>query len=154
MTEKIRRHYTLHQSTILKIEELAKEKATSKSDIVDRSIASYYKEREEKYKEVKQMISDLLDEKLASTNETLKRIWLTGNVIDRHTQMLVEFWNYHFYIEEFIDETRIHDDLISREDSEAKPIELAEKLIKERINGKRNSKLERLEKQEQADAKS
>ncbi|UDK94873.1 hypothetical protein EYB33_00535 (plasmid) [Lysinibacillus sphaericus] len=28
--------------------------------------------------------------------EDLKRVRVTGNVIDRNTQMLLEFWNHYF----------------------------------------------------------
>ncbi len=144
MNNKISKHFSLYESSIEKVKEMAKEKDASHSAIVELAIASYYKEKEEKYQVVKKMLSDLLDEKVKSIEKTLDRVWVTGNIIDGNTKMLVEFWNHHFFVDDagIEDEDKVHETLISTEKTKTKALIQAEQLNKDRIKGHRQRKLE------------
>src|SRR5699024_9199966 len=121
--------------TIEKVQTIADEKHVSQSDAITEAIEHYDAERDEKYVVFKMMVSDLLDEKLATMQEKLQRIQVTGNVVDRDTKILLEFMNHYYLINEF-------KDLITTEKYKTNGMQQAEDLIQKRIHKHRQKKLD------------
>ncbi|GAB3043977.1 hypothetical protein [Virgibacillus ainsalahensis] len=132
---KQRLHVRLSPDTIEKIQTIAAEKHVSQADAITEAIDHYDAERDEKYVVFKNMISDLMDEKLATMQDKLHRIQVTGNVVDRDTKILLEFMNHYYLINEF-------KDLITTEKYKTNGMQQAEDLIQKRIHKYGQKKLD------------
>ncbi|WP_156418724.1 hypothetical protein [Lentibacillus amyloliquefaciens] len=139
---KQRLHVRLAPGTIEKIQTIADEKHVSQADAITEAIDHFYADRDEKYVVFKDMISDLMDEKLATMQDKLHRIQVTGNVVDRDTKILLEFMNHYYLINEF-------KDLITTEKYKTNGMQQAEDLIQKRIHKHRQKKLDYEKRKEQ-----
>ncbi|GLO65053.1 hypothetical protein [Oceanobacillus kimchii] len=142
-------YFLLTPSTKAKIQTIADEKNVSQADVITATIEHYYADREEEYVVFKNMISDLMDEKLATIQDKLHRIQVTGNVVDRDTKILLEFMNHYYLINEF-------KDLITTEKYKTNGMQQAEDLIQKRIHKHRQKKLDyekrKAQKQQESEA--
>ncbi|TFJ93108.1 hypothetical protein [Lentibacillus salicampi] len=139
---KQRLHARLSPDTVEKIQTIADEKHVSQADAITKAIDHFYADRDEKYVVFKDMISDLMDEKLAAMQDKLHRIQVTGNVVDRDTKILLEFVNHYYLINEF-------KDLITTEKYKTNGMQQAEDLIQKRIHKHRQKKLDYEKRKEQ-----
>jgi len=139
---KQRLHVRLAPGTIEKIQTIADEKHVSQADAITEAIDYFYADRDENYVVFKDMISDLMDEKLAAMQDKLHRIQVTGNVVDRDTKILLEFMNHYYLINEF-------KDLITTEKYKTNGMQQAEDLIQKRIHKHRQKKLDYEKRKEQ-----
>src|SRR5699024_11074953 len=128
-------YFLLSPATKDKIQTIADEKNESQADVIAEAIDHFYADRDEKYVVFKDMISDLMDEKLAAMQDKLHRIQVTGNVVDRDTKILLEFVNHYYLINEF-------KDLITTENYKTNRMQQAEDLIQIRIYIHRQKKLD------------
>lgn len=147
MSKKLERKYHITQNQLDKIKELSSEKNISYSQVVGLAIDHLYKNKEQEYHLMKNMFSELIDEKLSHLHEVLNKVWVTGNVIDKNTKMEQEFWNHYFLVEE-------PDVLGSTEKYKSEQLIEAEKLIKDRIAHNRQRKLEWEEKRKKVSTES
>jgi len=134
-TTKQRLHVRLAPEIIEKIKTIAAENHSSQADVITEAIEQYDAERNEKYVVFKNMIADLLDEKLEAMEDKLQRIQVTGNVVDRDTKILLEFMNHYYLMNEF-------KDLITTEKYKTNGMQQAEDLIQKRIHKHRQKKLD------------
>lgn len=134
MNHKQIKNLSLRLTTIEKIKVLSDQEGEFESAIVDRAIEAYYKDKEEYYHMMKEMISEVFDEKFSNIDEKMKRIWLTGNVIDRHTKMMMEFWNHYFVVGNF-------DMFASTKQIKSSMLDEAERIVKGDIQAQRKRKL-------------
>ncbi|WP_010529468.1 hypothetical protein [Lentibacillus jeotgali] len=132
---KQRLHVRLAPNTVERVKTIAAEKHVSQADVITEAIDHYYADRDEKYVVFKDMISDLMDEKLATMQDKLHRIQVTGNVVDRDTKILLEFMNHYYLINEF-------KDLITTEKYKTNGMQQAEDLIQKRIHKHHQKKLD------------
>ncbi|WP_200411861.1 MULTISPECIES: hypothetical protein [Virgibacillus] len=142
-------YFLLSPATKDKIQTIADEKHLSQADVITETIDHYYAHRDEKYVVFKNIISDLMDEKLAAIQDKLHRIQVTGNVVDRDTKILLEFMNHYYLINEF-------KDLITTEKYKTNGMQQAEDLIQKRIHKHRQKKLDyekrKAQKQQESEA--
>ncbi|WP_010529080.1 hypothetical protein [Lentibacillus jeotgali] len=134
-TTKQRLHVRLVPDIIEKIQTIAAENHSSQADVITEAIEHYDAERNEKYVVFKNMIADLLDEKLEAMEDKLQSIQVTGNVVDRDTKILLEFMNHYYLMNEF-------KDLITTEKYKTNGMQQAEDLIQKRIHKHRQKKLD------------
>ncbi|WP_088051882.1 hypothetical protein [Virgibacillus dakarensis] len=135
-------YFLLSQATKEKIKAIAAEKHVSQADVITTAIDHYYADCEEEYVVSKNMITDLIDEKLETMQERLHRIQVTGNVIDRDNKILLEFMNHYYLMNGF-------KDLITTEKYKTNGIQQAENLIQKRIHKQRQKKLDYEKRKEQ-----
>jgi len=135
-------YFLLNPVTKDRIQTIAGEKNVSQADVITEAIDHFYADRDEKYGVFKNMISDLMDEKLAAMQDKLHRIQVTGNVVDRDTKILLEFMNHYYLINEF-------KDLITTEKYKTNGMQQAEDLIQKRIHKHRQKKLDYEKRKEQ-----
>jgi|SRR5699024_5263120 len=128
-------YFLLSPATKDKIQAIAGEKNVSQADVITEAIDHFYADRDEEYVVLKNMISGLMDEKLAAMQDKLHRIQVTSNVVDRDTKILLEFMNHYYLINEF-------KDLITTEKYKTNGMQQAEDLIQKRIHKHRQKKLD------------
>jgi len=128
-------YFLLSPVTKDRIQTIAEGKHVSQADVITEAIDHYYADRAEDYVVFKNMISDLMDKKIAAIQDKLQRIQVTGNVVDRDTKILLEFMNHYYLMNEF-------KDLITTEKYKTNGMQQAEDLIQKRIHKHRQKKLD------------
>lgn len=124
---KIKKSYRFNKKIITKIEQLAIEKKISHTAAIEYMIGYYFENRSKQQNELIRMILEM--------KEDLKRIRVTGNVIDRDTKMMLEFWNHHFVVNDF-------KELATTEKYKTEELKEAETLVKKRIAHNRQRKID------------
>lgn len=122
MTRKQRKNIMLSPETIDNIIEKSNQQSLSHSQVIENILNEYFEK-------------DPLEEKINEMNKLLKRVWLTGNVIDRHTKMMIEFWNHYFFVKKF-------DAFATTEKVKRDEIIQSENLIRKRIAESRQRKID------------
>lgn len=121
-------YYRLSNDTKEKIKMLAQEKKMSHADAIEYMVESFFENRSEEHK--------ALDEKLKTLIEDMERMRVIANVIDRNTQMMLEFWNHYFIANEF--------KMFATTDMyKAEELNIAEQIVKKRIAERRQLKYEK-----------
>src|SRR5699024_7773855 len=128
-------YFMLSPETKEKIKVAANENHTSQASAIALMADTYFESREEEHVLLKQTISDLLDEKLASMKDKMNRIQVASNVIDRDTKIILEFLNHYYLVNKF-------KNLITTEELKTKGMEQAEQLVQKRIHKQRKRKLD------------
>ncbi|MFB2514948.1 hypothetical protein [Lysinibacillus sp. OTC-L20] len=136
---KKKKNFWLTDSTILKLEQLANEKNLTLGGVIEYLIETLYahetSQNQALLAEVEAMMHKHLHSILEPITEDLKRVRVTGNVIDRNTQMMLEFWNHYFIMTDA-------KELGSTERLKTAPYKQAEELIKSRIAHNRQKKID------------
>lgn len=132
---KIKKTFTLHKETVEKIKELANE-YPSESSVVDLAIKEFYKNKDADYNKHISDFSKLLDEKNEKLIGILERIHLAVNAINKDTQMNLEFWNHHYFVNEY-------DAIATTNLVETTAYKEVKKLIDKRVEESRIKKLDR-----------
>ncbi|MBL3729694.1 hypothetical protein JIN86_08770 [Lysinibacillus sp. HST-98] len=136
---KKKKNFWLTDSTILKLEQLANEKNLTLGGVIEHLIETLYahetSQNQALLAEVEAMMHKHLHSILEPITEDLKRVRITGNVIDRNTQMMLEFWNHYFIITDA-------KQLGSTDRLKTVPFNQAEELIKNRIAHNRQKKID------------
>lgn len=96
--KKVKKNYLLSPDTVGKIEQLAAEKKLTYGGVVELLVDAYFENRTKEYKVLMDSMNGLMEQLLHPLLEELNRVRVTSNVIDRNTQMIVEFWNHHFFL--------------------------------------------------------
>ncbi|WP_121639557.1 hypothetical protein [Virgibacillus sp. Bac330] len=135
MPEKVPSYYLFTRDTKNKIKQIAEENKCSEVNAITRVIDIYIQQKEEQQSVLLDAVSQLMDEKLGELKESLHRLQVTGNVIDRDTKMILEFWNHYFVVNKF-------QNFISTEKFKTDEVKEAETLIKDRISKHRQRRLE------------
>ena len=113
--------------TIQKIEQVSKEKLCTQTAAIEQMIEYYFENRTKEYNETQSLLLEL--------KEDVRRVRAASNVIDRHTQMQIEFWNHYFIVNQF-------KGLGTTERYKAEEVTEAEELVKTRIAHLRQKKLD------------
>ncbi|MEY2366384.1 hypothetical protein R6U76_10515 [Lysinibacillus capsici] len=136
---KKKKNFWLTDSTILKLEELATEKNLTLGGVIEYLIETLYahetSQNQALLTEVEEMMHKHLHSILEPITEDLKRVRITGNVIDRNTQMMLEFWNHYFIMTDA-------KQLGSTDRLKTVPFIQAEELVKNRIAHNRQKKID------------
>lgn len=128
MSVKERKQFSLSEKTVTRIEMIANEKSESYSSVVEKAVEHYYKNMTEEERELEIILKNILEE--------LKTLRVIGNVINKDTNIMLEFWNHFFVVNDY-------KQLITTEKYKTKELHEAEQLINDRIIKKRNKKLNR-----------
>lgn len=121
-------YYRLSNDTKEKIKMLAQEKKMSHADAIEYMVESFFENRSEEHKALMQSIETLI--------EDMERMRVIANVIDRNTQMMLEFWNHYFIANEF--------KMFATTDMyKAEELNIAEQIVKKRIAERRQLKYEK-----------
>lgn len=133
-------YYRLSNDTREKIKMIAQEKKMSHAEVIEHMVDKYFENRSEEYKalmkSIEELLNKVLDEKLETLKQDVKQIRVIANVIDRNTQMMLEFWNHYFIANEF-------KMFATTETYRAEELNIAEQLVKKRIAHNRQRKLDR-----------
>ncbi|MFD1707548.1 hypothetical protein ACFSCZ_12520 [Siminovitchia sediminis] len=136
---KLKKSYRLTSDTVQKIEQLSFEENTSQANAIEIMVQQFFENREKERVALLEAIEKLVDQKLienlSGMQEDLKRIRVTGNVIDRNVQMQLEFWNHYFIVNEF-------KELATTEKYKTEELTEAEVVVKNRIAHNRQRKLD------------
>lgn len=136
---KIKKTYRLAPDTIKKIEQLADEKGMTLGGVIDYLVLQHFEHESTQNQAMLTTIEGVMQQYLQSIfeplTEGLNRVRVTSNVIDRNTQMLLEFWNHYFIMTDA-------KKLGSTQRYKTIPFEEAEALVKERIAHNRQKKLD------------
>lgn len=138
--KKQQKNLFLTESTIKKIEQLKIDrKLSSHGAVIEYLVDSYFANESSQNQalltEIDAIMFQHLQRVFEPLTEDLKRVRVTGNVIDRNTQMLLEFWNHYFIMTDA-------KKLGSTQRYKTIPFEEAEALVKERIAHNRQKKLD------------
>lgn len=137
---KIKKSYTFNPDTVERIEQIALEKNMTRTNAVEYMIESHFENRSEEHRalmtSMKKLLNEMLDEKLEGLKEDLKRTRVAVNVIDRNTQMILEFWNHYFAVNKF-------KMLRTTEKHKTEELVEVEQLVKKRITERRRLKFEK-----------
>lgn len=135
--KKVKKTYTLNHKTVERIEQIAIEKNMTRTNAIEYMIESYFENRSEEHQalmnSIEERLNKILDERVA---EDLKRTRVIANVIDNNTQMMMEFWNHYFLVNDF-------KELGTTEKYKAEELKVAEQLVKKRIAERRRLKFEK-----------
>ncbi len=139
--KKQQKNLFLTESTIKKIEQLKIDrKLSSHGAVIEYLVDSYFatesSQNQALLTEIDAMMYQHLQRIFEPITEDLKRVRVTGNVIDRNTQMMLEFWNHYFIMTDA-------KQLGSTDKYKTVPFEEAEELIKDRIAHNRQKKIDR-----------
>lgn len=133
-------YYRLSNDTKEKIKMLAQEKKMSHADAIEYMVESFFENRSEEHKALMQSIEErlnkVIDEKLKTLIEDMERMRVIANVIDRNTQMMLEFWNHYFIANEF-------KMFVTTDMYKAEELNIAEQIVKKRIDERRQLKYEK-----------
>lgn len=121
------KNFRFTDNTIQKIEQVADELSCTQTAAVELMIRKYFENRTKEYNEMHSLLLEL--------KENVNRVRVTSNVIDRNTQMQIEFWNHYFIVNQF-------KGLGTTEKYKAEELTEAEMLIKKRIAHLRQKKLD------------
>ena len=139
--KKQQKNLFLTESTIKKIEQLKKDrKLSSHGAVIEYLVDSYFanesSQNQKLLTEIDAIMLQHLQRLLEPLTEDFKRVRVTSNVIDRNTQMMLEFWNHYFIMTDA-------KKLGSTDKFKTVPFEEAEELIKGRIAHNRQKKIDR-----------
>ncbi|MFI2128725.1 hypothetical protein ACH434_01590 [Lysinibacillus fusiformis] len=139
--KKQQKNLFLTESTIKKIEQLKIDrKLSSHGAVIEYLVDSYFANESSQNQalltEIDAIMFQHLQRVVEPLTEDLKRVRVTGNVIDRNTQMMLEFWNHYFIMTDA-------KQLGSTDKYKTVPFEEAEELIKDRIAHNRQKKIDR-----------
>lgn len=139
--KKQQKNLFLTESTIKKIEQLKKDrKLSSHGAVIEYLVDSYFANESSQNQTLLTEIDAIMFQHLQRVfdplTEDLKRVRVTSNVIDRNTQMMLEFWNHYFIMTDA-------KQLGSTDKYKTVPFEEAEGLIKDRIAHNRQKKIDR-----------
>ncbi len=139
--KKQQKNLFLTESTIKKIEQLKIDrKLSSHGAVIEYLVDSYFANESSQNQalltEIDAIMYRHLQGILEPLKEDLKRLRVTGNVIDRNTQMMLEFWNHYFIMTDA-------KQLGSTDKYKTVPFEEAEEVIKDRIAHNRQKKIDR-----------
>lgn len=132
---KIKKTFLLAPDTINKLEQLSNEFQLAFGATIDKVVALYFENRTEQHEVLVESIKGGMEQILRPMLEDLNRVRVTSNVIDRNTQMMIEFWNHYFVMS-------AHKTLGSTDKFKTVPVIEAEQLIKDRISHNRQKKLD------------
>lgn len=137
--KKQQKNLFLTESTIKKIEQLKKDrKLSSHGAVIEYLVDSYFANESSQNQtlltEIDAIMLQHLQRLLEPLTEDLKRVRVTSNVIDRNTQMMLEFWNHYFIMTDA-------KQLGSTDRLKTVPFNQAEELIKNRIAHNRQKKM-------------
>lgn len=132
---KVKKTYSLTLEAVDKIEQLAKEKNMSYTAALELMIDSYFVDRTEEFHILTESWDGLMSKKMSELDAKLEKIRITSNVIDRHTQMSMEFWNHYFAANQF-------KQLGSTELYRTEELKEAEMIVRNRIAHNRQKKLD------------
>ncbi|EFI66368.1 hypothetical protein BFZC1_22367 [Lysinibacillus fusiformis ZC1] len=138
--KKQQKNLFLTESTIKKIEQLKKDrKLSSHGAVIEYLVDSYFANESSQNQtlltEIDAIMLQHLQRLLEPLTENLKRVRVTSNVIDRNTQMMLEFWNHYFIMTDA-------KQLGSTDRLKTVPFNQAEELIKNRIAHNRQKKID------------
>ncbi|MEK4122311.1 hypothetical protein [Lysinibacillus sp. FSL K6-0102] len=138
--KKQQKNLFLTESTIKKIEQLKKDrKLSSHGAVIEYLVDSYFANESSQNQtlltEIDAIMLQHLQRLLEPLTEDLKRVRVTSNVIDRNTQMMLEFWNHYFIMTDA-------KQLGSTDRLKTVPFNQAEELIKNRIAHNRQKKID------------
>ncbi|MGJ9459932.1 hypothetical protein [Oceanobacillus sp. CF4.6] len=128
-------YFMLTSETKEKIKVAANENHMSQANALSLMVDAYFESTEKEHLLLKNTISDLLDDKLASIKEKMSRIQVASNVIDRDTKIILEFMNHYYLVNKF-------KNLITTEEFKTKGMDQAEQLVQKRIHKQRKKKLD------------
>lgn len=120
MNIKQRKNFTLKINTLQMLTELAEQQDGSLSSIVDIAVSHYYKFKQNNDTDVYDLLQQL--------NTRM-------NAVNKDTQIMKEFWNHYFYLNDF-------DTLASTEKITTIPFKQAEELVNKRIGKQRLRKID------------
>lgn len=128
-------YYRLNEKSIEKVKSLSKEKNITNTDALELMIGSYFADRTEEHHMLKEELDSLLKRELKELDAKLERVRVSANLIDRHTQMQLEFWNHYFAANNFkhFGSTELH---------KMEELTEAEAIVRNRIAHNRQRKLD------------
>ncbi|MEG0475980.1 MAG: hypothetical protein RR548_09810 [Carnobacterium sp.] len=137
--KKVKKTYLLPKDTVTKIEQFSAEKNLTYGGALSYFVDAYYENQSKENQMLLATIDTVLQKSMENMMqpmlEDLKRIRVTGNVVDRNTQMMLEFWNHYFVMSNA-------KALGSTEKYKTTPLIEAEVLIKQRISHNRQKKID------------
>ncbi|MEK4031289.1 hypothetical protein MKZ02_22560 [Pseudobacillus sp. FSL P4-0506] len=144
----IKKTFRFNKRTVDKILTLANEKNISQTSAIELAMDRYFEDRHEERISLIESIDSLverhLEEKLTPLKNDLNRVRIAANIIDKHVQMILEFWNHYFVIHEF-------KALGTTEKLKTNELQEAEELIMKRIAHNRQRKLDSETKRKKAE---
>ena len=135
MTEKKRLHVKVNEDIYNSIKNISSEENITQGDVITKAMENYQKESSEQYMMFMDIVSKLIEQKTKEINQNLRRLQITGNVIDRDTQIILEFMNHYYLANDF-------KALGSTDKYKTEGLLEAEKLINDRIQKQRQKKLD------------
>lgn len=138
--KKQQKNLFLTESTIKKIDQLKIDrKLSSHGAVIEYLVDSYFanesSQNQALLSEIDAIMFQHLQRVFEPLTEDLKRVRVTGNVIDRNTQMMLEFWNHYFIMTDA-------KQLGSTERLKTVPFIQSEALVKNRIAHNRQKKID------------
>lgn len=136
---RIRKGYRFTEDTLNKIKAVATQRNTNATEAIEFMIDQFFIKQSKQYEILMILIDNLLDkkldEKLDPIKENTSRTRTAANVIDRNTQMMIEFWNHYFIVSN-------PSALGTTEKLKTKELIEAEQVVQNRIAHNRQKKLD------------
>lgn len=133
------KYFRLSEGTLSKIKAVEVERNCNQTAALEHIVNQYYADRVEQHHMMMVLFDELLErklnEKLEQIKEDTKRIRIAANVSDRNIQMMMEFWNHYFIVNDF--KTLGTTDKIKTDE-----LKEAETLISKRISESRQKKID------------
>lgn len=134
--KKIQKNILLTEDVVQKLVDLAAEKNLTFGGVVEYLVVAHEEHRSAENEQLLTTMDTMIKKNLQDLlMDDVKRIRITANVIDRHTQMMLEFWNHYFIMTDA-------KSLGSTQRYKTIPFEEAEALVKERVAHNRQKKLD------------
>lgn len=131
---KYKKTYRLTPLTVARIEQFAKEEEVTNTEALEIMIQDYFKNRTDDYYKLEQFIETIMTRFLTTISSDIQHIRKSNTAIDSHTQMLLEFWNHYFLINDF-------NQLGSTEVMKAPELNVAEEVVRNRISHRLQRKI-------------
>lgn len=133
---KIQKNILLREDVVQKLVDLAAEKNLTFGGVVEYLVVVHEEHRSTENEKLLATMDTMIKKNLQELlMDDVKRIRITANVVDRSTQMMLEFWNHYFIVTDA-------KTLGSTQRYKTIPFEEAEVLVKERIAHNRQKKLD------------
>ena len=134
--KKIQKNILLTEDVVQKLVDLAAEKNLTFGGVVEYLVVAHEEHRSAENEKLLATMDTMIKKNLQELlMDDVKRIRITANVVDRSTQMMLEFWNHYFIMTEA-------KSLGSTQRYKTPPFEEAEVLVKERVAHNRQKKLD------------
>lgn len=145
-TDKFRRNIYLNEKNDTKLNELASEADMSRSAFVVMAMKQYEKNQGEEYNVIKEIVTDVLNEKIEPLSVILNKVMLANNEIDRQQKINLELLNHLMYIEQRIDVGGqfSHKNLYGTNQHKVTQVQKAEEIVREEISRLRTIKQDNL----------